>query len=664
MIRSTVRSAGLAILLTMNGCGIVNSVTGSKTPGLTVAEAALEGGAGQIALQISDGILQESPNNTRAMEVKGDALSLLGEYDDAIAVFQALLAKDPDSVRANIGMGRLKLQKDPRAAEAMFQKVLNKDPQNQAALNNLGIARDLQGRHAEAQLTYRQVLAIDPNLDSAKVNMALSLAMSGQGPAAIELLRSEANRPGADMKVRHDFGVVLAMAGHRADAEAVLGENMGADQVRQVLDHIPGARSRGDESSRTSRVAVARQSDDIPPPDVVQVPEVTAQTSRDARTVRTAASPAQATAAILAPARVNAGPTPMVVRPPSDTDDDAPTSVLRPVNPVAAAMTYQRPLSLPLRGKDAAAETPSPANPDGDTTVVAMPPARQVQKTITLPIRNETAETSNEATPLAMPKARDQAVALPTTEERIAPRLPAPAHSVTPARTMMQAQPFSQVEPTSQAVPVTLVQPTSQAVPVTLVQPASQAVPMTLVQPVARARGSMPELTTAAQPMMPAPPIAAARPMTEARPIAPVASTRSIVTPSLTLPEPAPVRAVAAATASAPPGRATPSSPAPMVIASVQPDDLTGTTLIRDEPSVAVQFAATTSEQAAYAFWQDLVHRFPQALAAREPTVIRYERGDTVFWRVRTEGFGNVAQAQGLCARIKAGGQACFVPRS
>ena len=101
-----------------------------------------------------------------------------------------------------------------------------------------------------------------------------------------------------------------------------------------------------------------------------------------------------------------------------------------------------------------------------------------------------------------------------------------------------------------------------------------------------------------------------------------------------------------------------------MVIASVQPDDLTGTTLIRDEPSVAVQFAATTSEQAAYAFWQDLVHRFPQVLAAREPTVIRYERGDTVFWRVRTEGFGNVAQAQGLCARIKAGGQACFVPRS
>jgi SPOR domain len=77
-----------------------------------------------------------------------------------------------------------------------------------------------------------------------------------------------------------------------------------------------------------------------------------------------------------------------------------------------------------------------------------------------------------------------------------------------------------------------------------------------------------------------------------------------------------------------------------------------------------VQFAAATSEETAHSFWQSLVHRFPDALSQREPTVIRYEHGGTVFWRVRTEGFDTVSEAQALCAKMRAGGQNCFVPRS
>jgi hypothetical protein len=77
-----------------------------------------------------------------------------------------------------------------------------------------------------------------------------------------------------------------------------------------------------------------------------------------------------------------------------------------------------------------------------------------------------------------------------------------------------------------------------------------------------------------------------------------------------------------------------------------------------------VQFAAATSEETAHSFWQSLVHKFPDALSQREPTVVRYEHGGTVFWRVRTEGFDTVSEAQALCAKMRAGGQNCFVPRS
>jgi hypothetical protein len=81
-------------------------------------------------------------------------------------------------------------------------------------------------------------------------------------------------------------------------------------------------------------------------------------------------------------------------------------------------------------------------------------------------------------------------------------------------------------------------------------------------------------------------------------------------------------------------------------------------------PGPAVQFAATASEEAAHAFWQSLVRRFPEALGQREPTVMRFEHGGTVFWRVRTEGFDSISEAQTLCARMRADRQACFVSRS
>ncbi len=68
----------------------------------------------------------------------------------------------------------------------------------------------------------------------------------------------------------------------------------------------------------------------------------------------------------------------------------------------------------------------------------------------------------------------------------------------------------------------------------------------------------------------------------------------------------------------------------------------------------------TFSREAAQSFWQVLVHRFPEALGQREPVVIRFEHDGAVFWRVRAEGFASLSEAQTLCARMRAGCQACF----
>ena len=74
----------------------------------------------------------------------------------------------------------LLVQFDPSAAEAAFTAVIAQEPNNIAALSNLGIARDLQGHHAEAQDAYRRALVAAPETADVKVNLDLSLALSGQ----------------------------------------------------------------------------------------------------------------------------------------------------------------------------------------------------------------------------------------------------------------------------------------------------------------------------------------------------------------------------------------------------------------------------------------------------------------------------------------------------
>ena len=78
----------------------------------------------------------------------------------------------------------------------LFLQALTHDPRNTTALNDLGVARDLMGDHTGAQEAYRQALGIDPEDSAAQVNLALSMAMSGDAADAVRMLRPMASNPG------------------------------------------------------------------------------------------------------------------------------------------------------------------------------------------------------------------------------------------------------------------------------------------------------------------------------------------------------------------------------------------------------------------------------------------------------------------------------------
>ena len=84
-------------------------------------------------------------------------------------------------------------------------------------------------------------------------------------------------------------------------------------------------------------------------------------------------------------------------------------------------------------------------------------------------------------------------------------------------------------------------------------------------------------------------------------------------------------------------------------------------------PSVAarasgaqVQLAALVTEDSARAEWQRLLRRAPELLGGRAPIVTKLERGDgKVFWRLRTGGFSDIAQATTFCGQLRARGLSC-----
>jgi hypothetical protein len=401
------------------------------------------------------------------------------------------------------------------------------------------------------------------------------MAMNGQGPAATKLLQARATQPGAPSKVKHDYAVVLAMAGNRAGAERVLSDDMPPDEARQLLDSATGTRTK--VATGNDAFASAQHDDDVPP-DVVQVPEAAPAPPAPSKTPRPMAA-------------ALAAPPPMVVRPQAVAEPTSDVPMVQPTNPVAAAVTNQQPLALPIH---ATSSNPSPV------------------KRVAATVQNDSAVTPEV---VAMPPAQRSALGRDANANGGQVALP----EAPPAQPVLRPAPLP---------------------------PAYH-----------------PQTTTAGAE---APASGRARTESATASAARVAARSDVGRNSLQARPPASTTMLAsAAIAPAPVAPRAPATAGPHAVTARTTDVVTESGRARsDETAPMVQFAAAPSQEAAHSFWQVLVRRFPDALGQREPVVIRFEHDGTVFWRVRAEGFSSMSEAQTLCARMRAGGQACFVPRS
>ncbi len=246
LVRSISRAGFGVLALALAGCttsqhapSAAQAADAANTVGvLNVADAAIAGNDPQMALRVSQAVLESDPHNLQALYHEAEAYYAVNRCEDAIAAYQQALQIAPTSSTAETGIGRCLLQRNAAEAEQAFAKAVQDDPRNAAAQNDLGVALDLQGNYAGAAGPYQQALLLAPGVTATEVNLGMSLALSGDGADALQYLGPLATGAEATPKIRADYAVALLAAGRRDEALQVLNIDLPPDQANKLLATI------------------------------------------------------------------------------------------------------------------------------------------------------------------------------------------------------------------------------------------------------------------------------------------------------------------------------------------------------------------------------------------------------------------------------------------
>jgi Flp pilus assembly protein TadD len=199
---------------------------GGKPPSygalMRIGAAARAGGDPANALGVFRRAAEIRPADPAAFVAIGDTLMAIGSVDEAILAYNSALARDGSDLAAQLGLGRAYLESGrPQLARVPLAQALAQSPNNPRALLLTGVGDDLAGQHPAAQASYRQGLKYAPTDPALTVNLALSLALSGDFAAAVDELLPVAMAPSGSARERQNLALIYGLAGNDTEAARI-----------------------------------------------------------------------------------------------------------------------------------------------------------------------------------------------------------------------------------------------------------------------------------------------------------------------------------------------------------------------------------------------------------------------------------------------------------
>jgi Flp pilus assembly protein TadD len=193
----------------------------------------------------------------------GDTLLQAGNVNEAILAYNSALARDGSNPEALLGLAKAYIATGrPQLALGPVSQALAEHPDAPRLWLVLGVLKDLEGQHQEAQDCYRNGLNFAPGDKALTVDLALSLALSGNFPAAVATLQPVAMAPSSTASERQNLALIYGLQGNLAEAARLGRIDLDAASVQHNLAYYqtlrqlpPEARTRAVFSAGTVNVS-------------------------------------------------------------------------------------------------------------------------------------------------------------------------------------------------------------------------------------------------------------------------------------------------------------------------------------------------------------------------------------------------------------------------
>ena len=216
---------------------------------MRVAAASRAGGDFPNAVSLYRRAASIEGNATAPFIAIGNTLLDMGSVDEAIIAFNSALQRQPREPEALRGLARAYLKTGrPELAGQPLGVAFEDTPNDPKLLQLIGVADDYLDQHGEAQARYRRGIELAPGDLGLTLDLALSLALTGDYDAAIARLGPMAYSGSSTPRERQTLALIYGLKGDRKAAQQLASMDLEPSAVGHNLAYYDRLRALSAEA--------------------------------------------------------------------------------------------------------------------------------------------------------------------------------------------------------------------------------------------------------------------------------------------------------------------------------------------------------------------------------------------------------------------------------